>query len=104
VDVLQSPFRFTSDGTAAKVEQGSDAHKAQQLAALVRIVSGELPLAPDYGVGDLTFTEIDPSEIAAQVSNFHPDIMIEDIVVYRTATGKDAVEISFASETPTGDE
>jgi phage baseplate assembly protein W len=98
VDVLQSPFRFNSDGSAAKVEQGSDAHMAQQLAALVRTASGDLPLAPTYGVGDLTFTEIDPAAIASKIADFHPDIGIEDIIIYQTATGRDAVEMVFTSK------
>lgn len=103
MDVLQSPFRFNQDGTAAKVVQGSDAHKAQQLAALVRTSTGTLPLAPTYGVSDLVFSDIDPTEIAAQITNFHPDIKIDDIAVLQTSTGRDAVQISFTSNNSTED-
>lgn len=104
MDVLQSPFRFTSDGNAARVTQGSDAHKAQQLAALVRISPGELPLAPTYGVANNLFSVVEPATIAAQILTFHPDVVIQDIVVYQTDTGRDAYEISFTSEVGTGDQ
>ena len=84
--------------------QGSDAHKAQQLASLVRTTFGELPLAPTYGAGDMAFTEIDIAGIAVQINSFHPDIKIEDIILYRTRTGRNAFEILFTSETPLEEE
>jgi hypothetical protein len=104
VDVLASPFRFNSNGNAARVTQGSDAHKAQNLASLVRTWPGELPLAPTYGVGNSPFDKISPSEIAVQISTFYPEIAVDDIVLYWTKSGKRAVEITFRPENRTGDQ
>lgn len=104
MDVLASPFRFNTNGSPARVTQGSDEHKAQQLAALVRTWPGELPLAPAYGIGNSPFNEIDPAEIAVQIATFYPEIKIDDIVLYRTQSGRNAVEIVFSPEAATGEQ
>lgn len=84
--------------------QQSDAHKAQQLASLVRTIVGELPLAPTYGLGDIVFAQIDIADVAVQINSFHPDIKIDDIILYQTNTGRNTFEILFKSETSTEEE
>jgi hypothetical protein len=98
VDVLAFPFRFNTDGTPVKVVQDSEAHHAQQLAALVRTMPGELPLAPQYGVPDPTFDGLDPGAIAAAAALFHPTIVINDIAIYATRTGRIAVQVDFGTQ------
>lgn len=84
--------------------QGSDAHKAQQIASLARTWPNDLPLAPNYGIANSQFATLSPSEIAAQISAFHPDITIENVSVFQTKTGRDAVEVAFTSVTKSGDQ
>lgn len=95
MNVLATPFRFESDGTCAKVVQGSDAHKAQRLAALVRTRPGELPLALAYGTPDPTFDTVSPGDIRARAAVYHPEINIKDVVLYMTPSGELAVEVAF---------
>lgn len=98
MDVLAFPFRFNADGTAVKVVQDSEAHHAQQLAALVQTLPGELPLAPQYGTPDPTFDELDPGAIAAAAALFHPTVVINDVAVYVTKTGRIAIQVDFDSQ------
>lgn len=56
-------------GRAATVEQGSPAHQAEMIAALVLTRSGERLLVPGFGTPDPTYTgfEIGPLILAASI-------------------------------------
>lgn len=98
MDVLAFPFRFSADGTAVKVVQDSEAHHAQQLAALVRTLPGELPLAPQYGTPDPTFDDLDPGSIAAAAALYHPTVVVNDVIIFVTSSGQTAVQVEFGSQ------
>lgn len=74
--LLAHPFRLAGDGTAATVEQGSDAATAQALGALVATVRGERDDVPAFGVTDPTFGALDLAEVIAGVALFGPAVEI----------------------------
>lgn len=82
MDVLAYPFRFTGDGRAALVVQGSDAHLAQQSSQYLLTRPKELPLALGYGLVDPTFRKVTKGEIIAGLATYHPDIIVNDVQFY----------------------
>lgn len=97
MDVFSFPFRFTQNGSVAKVVQGSDADLAQKLAALLQTGIGELPLAPHFGVNDPVFHRIDQSEVVAAAAIFYPELQINGVTSRVTDSGRTTVEIAFSA-------
>ena len=96
MDVLAFPFKLNQDGSVAKVVQGSSAHQAQQIAALIRTRTGELDLAPGYGIVDATFGRTQPGEIEASLNLYNPDIIVESVESLIKENGQEIVNIRFA--------
>lgn len=102
MDVLAHPFRLTSTGEVALVEQGGDAHLAQQAYQFVSTRPRELPLTGGYGLEDPAFRIVDPGEIAVGLAMYHPDIRIEEVTVYETdGYGTTAIDLAFSVQTQT---
>lgn len=97
MDTFAFPFRFKTDGSAQKVRQGSEADHAQKIAQLVQTRIGELPLAPAFGITDPTLYKIDAGEIASGLALYYPEIEVEEILIYSTQNGRNAVEVAFES-------
>lgn len=95
MDVLAYPFRFLPSGRAATVQQGSGDHCVQQIAQFAQTRLNELPLAPQYGIEDPVFRSIDPIEITAGASLYHPGVSILGISSTFTNEGEQAVEIEL---------
>jgi hypothetical protein len=51
------PFRFTNQGPADVVEQGSPADVSQQIEAVIRTIKGERLDLQDFGIDDQVFVE-----------------------------------------------
>ena len=102
MDVLAHPFRLTSTGEVAVVEQGTEAHLAQQAYQFVNTRPRELPLTGGYGLEDPAFRVVDPGEIAVGLAMYHPDIKVEDVTVYEADDlGTSAIDIEFSVATRT---
>lgn len=97
MDVIAYPFRFQTNGTIAKVVQGSDADLAQKLMALIQTEPGELPLAPDYGVIDPSFNQLTEGEITAAVETFYPEVRVDSVDSVVLDSGLTAVQIYFSN-------
>ena len=74
--LLAFPFRVAPNGSAATVEADTDDAYAQELAILLGTRLGERPLAPEYGVDDATFGELDEAQVVAAVEAFMPDTAV----------------------------
>jgi hypothetical protein len=98
MEVLSFPFRFESNGRAAKVQQRSDAHYAQQISQYIQTRPGELSLSPFYGVEDMAFRSIHPSEINVGLGLYHPEVGVQDVRVYYSAEGVQAIDVHFVPE------
>jgi hypothetical protein len=95
MQVMAYPFRLTLSGSVQSVTQGSDAHKAQQIAGLVQTRKGELPLALTYGIVDPVFSSVSDTEIAAALLTFLPEIEVISVSGYMTPQGQSVVDIKF---------
>lgn len=100
MDVLAFPFRFQANSAVALVEQGSEAHLAQQAFQFVNTRVNELPLAPTYGLEDPIFRIVEKGEIITGLSVFHPDIDIVSVDVrFSDTEGTYYIGIEFAAAT-----
>lgn len=94
--ILSFPFRFTTSGQIATVEQGSEQGNREQIAVLCLTVTGERPLAPGFGISDPMFGGVEPSEITAGVAAHGPDVQITDVRVTQDSPTTQRVDIDFA--------
>lgn len=94
--ILSFPFRFTTSGQAATVEQGTEQANREQIAVLCLTVTGERPLAPSFGITDPTFGGVEPSEVIAGVAAHGPDVQITDVRVTQDSLTTQRVDIDFA--------
>ena len=100
MDVLAFPFRIDANGAVPLVQQGSDAHLAQQAYNFVSTRPGELPLAPAYGLNDPAFRVVERGEIVTGLAVFHPDINIVDVNIKATVNeGTTHIGIEFNAAT-----
>lgn len=96
MDVLSFPFRFdASNRTPIKVAQRSDEHYAQQISQYVQTRLGELPLAPYYGVEDMAFRIVHPTEITTGIGLYHPAIDVQDIKIYVADNGTETIDVTY---------
>lgn len=93
--VLSFPFRLGSNGAVATVEQDSDAAAAEQIAVLLLTRIGERPLSPDFGVTDMVGQGLDPSELAAAISAYGPEVTLQDVSITEVGDGVQQVTVTF---------
>lgn len=100
MDVLAFPFRLDKNGAVALVQQGSEAHLAQQAYQFVNTRVGELPLAPTYGLDDPLFRVVERGEIITGLALFHPDVEVVDVTIRNgDRDGTSYIGIEFAAAT-----
>lgn len=93
--ILSHPFRLGPNGTAATVEQDSDAGDAEQIAALALTVRGERELVPAFGISDPALQGIIPEELAAGVGRFGPPVRIHSVTARPLDELTQVVEVRF---------
>lgn len=93
--ILAFPFRFSLDGRAAVVEQGSDEGLRQQIGVLAVTRTGERRLRPGFGLADPVFDGFAPSELAAKLELYGPPVDLGDIRVVPVAQDVQQVDILF---------
>lgn len=92
---LSHPFRLGPGGRIATVEQGSDQANGELIEVLVQTRTGERPLSPDFGISDPHFSVIEPTEIAAGIDAFGPDVTISTLTVHQDGPGTSVVHLDY---------
>lgn len=98
MDTLRVPLRFR-DGEAEKLIEGEDPYYAQLLALTCQIMPGELPLTPNYGVDDPTFSETAKRQLAFLAGAFIPEITLESVDISDSNSGVSGIDIAFTVRT-----
>jgi phage baseplate assembly protein W len=96
VRLLSHPFRLLPNGEVATVDQGSDQANAEQLAVLCLTEIGERPMAPGFGITDPAFVVLDPSQVAAGIQTYGPDVTLSDVRIQYESEATQLVEIDFS--------
>lgn len=98
MNILSFPVSFNplQPGAFNHVELGSDAHKAQEIAAFWLTNKGERPIYQDYGVNDPTFGESGDARFAADFAIFYGDkIMLTLIDIVQKENAIADINIEF---------
>lgn len=77
--VLAHPFRITTAGTVATIDDATDEADAQAIAVLVSTRQGERPLVPLFGVPDPVFGDLTVADVAAGLATFGPPLIVDGI-------------------------
>lgn len=95
--ILSHPFRIMPNGSAATVEQDSDAGQTEQVAVLIMTNRGERSLAVDYGIPDPVFSRhgIEPTELAAALARWGPPVTLDRVSVEPHGDRVLAVRVTF---------
>lgn len=93
--LLAHPLRLRPGGQLSTVDEGSDAHAAQDIAVLIGTRPGERDLVPEFGLEDPAFDELHIAELTAQVAVYGPARTITDIATSVTRDGTATSVVTF---------
>jgi|TARA_Y100001949_G_scaffold113239_1_gene95989 hypothetical protein len=94
MDTIKFPIQFDSSGLAKLREKSSDYYK-QLLTLAILTEPGRLPLTPDFGINDPTYTSLDKGRFVIQASRFVPEVVITGIDAEVSAEEEIAVVFGF---------
>ena len=97
--LLATPLRLNPDGTFATLEV-DETYYAQELFCLVQTEMGERDLAPEYGISDLTYSDVSQSDIQHKVQMFIPPIVITNVSMRHTSDYQATASIEFDVSEP----
>ena len=78
--MIAHPFRFVSGRIAPQV-QGSPAHAAQLAGHVLSTQPGERPLAPGFGLPDLSGSVTDPATVTGVLRVCAPDLAVQAVSI-----------------------
>ena len=95
--VISFPVKFDNSGSFAKIEQGSDLHKAQQISSFVKTELRERPVFREFGIEDPTFDRFDADGFTERFSLFYSssDINLTKIELAEQAGAVVEINIEF---------
>jgi hypothetical protein len=93
--ILSHPFRLTSEGRVALVEQSSPAADGEQIAVLVLTRTGERRLVPGFGLPDPTFAGFDRSALVAGIALWGPPVQLDRVDVEFADEHTQTVEVRY---------
>jgi len=94
MDTLKFPLQFDSSRNIVKLVEGTDEYVKQLLAMCILTEPFILPLTPDFGVGDPTFSTIPTPQLLLAANKYVPEIQIID-VSSTTTEESGAVNVKF---------
>lgn len=86
-------------GGVEKIDDGTDEYYSHLLALAIQIVPGELPLSPQYGVEDPSFSESLTRDLAFTAGAYIPEIIIDTANIIPAENGQTKVDLSFRQRT-----
>lgn len=94
MDSIAFPIRFTSDRDLKKHAGGSAEQYAQILAIAAQTLPGEMPITPNFGSADPTFSD-EAKNLMFTAAAFVPEIRLVDVQISDTEDGRAQVDVSF---------
>lgn len=98
VAVISFPVKFETNGAFAKVDQGSDLHKAQQVSGFVKTELGERPVFSEFGITDPTFDRFDAEGFTERFRLFYKSSNIKLTNIELAEQGGALIEIGIEFE------
>ncbi len=96
--LLSHPFRLTTDGAVATVEDGSPEADDEAVAILISTRHGERPLVPAFGVPDPVFGDLTAADIAAGLAAFGPPLAVVDVTARHVTDTAETVTVTYRDD------
>lgn len=93
--LLSFPFRIAPNGSAATIEQGSDAEIEELLAVAMLTAPGERLTVPTFGVNDPAFAGFEQSGLQRHCNDFGPDVVISRAGAVRRSDGREELTVNW---------
>jgi hypothetical protein len=94
MDSIKFPMQFTSGGLS-RVAEESDEYYRQLLAISALTEPNSLPLTPDFGIWDPTFSTVEKGQFVLHSSRFVPEVEIEEVDVSINDEGESVVSFAY---------
>jgi len=92
--ILAFPVQFRNGAFVVHTDD-TDPFYTQLLSMALMIQPDELPLNPNFGTSDPTFTNISRATIIEKASKYVPEILITGISDFVADSGEELVQINF---------
>ena len=102
--LISHPFRFTSNGVVATLDDQSDDYLAEQIAVVIQTRPGERQLVPGFGLNDPAFDQLSASELQVACDMYGPNVSILDVQTVYMGNRKADVFVSFQQSSEADDE
>ena len=76
MDTLKFPIRFTRTREIEKIREGTDDYVRQMISVCILTEPFVLPLTPDFGTVDPSFSTVSPSSLMLNINKFIPEISL----------------------------
>lgn len=76
MDTLKFPIRFTRTREIEKIREGTDDYVRQMISVCILTEPFVLPLTPDFGTADPSFSTVSPSSLMLNINKFIPEISL----------------------------
>ena len=76
MDTLKFPIRFTRNREIEKIREGTDDYIRQMISVCILTEPFVLPLTPDFGTADPSFSTVSPSSLMLNINKFIPEISL----------------------------
>jgi hypothetical protein len=93
--LISFPPRLGPQGNFVVSDDDSSPYYGEELAVLLLVRPEERELAPEFGMGDPTFDQIDPAELAAKVAAFGPPVNVLEVQTVPLSDNRQDVRILF---------
>lgn len=79
MDTLKFPIRFTRTREIEKIREGTDDYVRQIISVCILTEPFILPLTPDFGTADPSFSTVSPSSLILNINKFIPEISLVSV-------------------------
>lgn len=79
MDTLKFPIAFTRNRKLQTLREGTDDYIRQMISVCLLTEPFILPLTPDFGVADPSFSTVNPASLLINVNKFVPEVSIVSV-------------------------
>jgi hypothetical protein len=95
MDTIAFPLRFSANHLAT-LETGSEEYFNQLISVAIQTAPGEYALDIDFGIKDMTFTDMTSSSIKQTLSFYFPELFVDNVkVVQDVKTSNYLVDVFY---------
>jgi len=76
MDTFKFPISFSDNREINKLKEGTDDYIRQMISVCILTEPFVLPLTPDFGVADPSFSTISPATLMLNVSKYIPEVSL----------------------------